>query len=81
MKVTYWENNQTEISKALDTGQRNLEITFDARGPLRDLPGSYRIPDPVIKEHVKNSIQQFYLNVDYDKDPAEWVIDVGERPL
>jgi hypothetical protein len=81
MKIDYWENNQTEISKALDSGQRELEISFSAKGPLRDLPSVYRIPAHIIKEHNQNTGSQFFLNVDVHKEPAEWVIDVGERPL
>ena len=81
MKITYWENNQTEISKVLDSGQKELEISFDAQGPLRDLPNVYRIPDHIIKEHITHNGSQFFLNVDRDKEPVQWVIDVGERPL
>jgi hypothetical protein len=81
MKVKYWENNQTEISKALESGQHKLDIAFSAQGPLKDLPSVYMIPDHILKEHIKNSVRRFFLNVDYDKEPVNWVIDVGERPL
>ena len=81
MKVTYNENNQTEISKALEVGQKKLDIIFYSKGQLRDLPDVFMIPDHVIKEYVKDSSTRFFLNVDYDKEPAEWVIDIGERPL
>jgi len=37
------------------------------------------IPDHFLKEYVPNSESQFFLNVDYDKEPVEWVIDKGER--
>jgi len=80
MRATYTENNQTEISSILETGQRKLDISFYAKGPLRDLPAVFMIPDHVIKEYVPNSETQFFLNVDYNKEPVEWVIDMGERP-
>jgi hypothetical protein len=80
MKVDYSENNQTEVSKALEKGQRDLEITFDAEGPLRDLPSTFTIPQQILKERIRHSATKYFLNVDYDKDPIGWVIDVGERP-
>ena len=80
MKATYTENNQTEISKALESGHGKLDITFYAKGPLRDLPSVLMIPDHILKEYVRNSKTQFFLNVDYNKEPVEWVIDAGERP-
>jgi hypothetical protein len=79
MKVNYSENNQTEISNILESGQRKLDIAFYAKGPLRDLPTVYIIPNHFFKEYVSNSATQFYLNVDFDKEPVEWVIDSGER--
>ncbi|HEV8513779.1 MAG TPA: hypothetical protein VGQ59_10900 [Cyclobacteriaceae bacterium] len=79
MKVTYSENNLTEISGALESGQRKLDIAFYAKGPLSDLPSVYIIPNQFFKEFVSNSAIQFYLNVDFDKEPAEWVIDSGKR--
>ena len=80
MKVTYFKNNQTEISNALESGQRKLDIVFSAKGLLKDLPNVYIIPNHFFEEYVDNSGTQFFLNVDYDKEPVEWVIDVGERP-
>ena len=81
MKVIYNENNQTEISKELESGQRKLDISFIAKGLLRDLPNVFMIPDHILKEYVPNSASQFFLNVDFDKEPTEWVIDKGEQPL
>jgi len=81
MKVTYNENNQTEISKALESGQSKLDISFFANGLLKDLPSVFIIPDHILKEYVPNSASQFFLNVDFDKEPTEWVIDKGEQPL
>lgn len=80
MKTTYTENNQTEISNVLEIGQRKLDITFYAKGLLRDLPAVFMIPDRILKEYIHNSKTQFFLNVDYNKEPVEWVIDSGERP-
>ena len=79
MKVNYNENNLTEISSALESGQRKLDIAFYAKGLLRDLPTVYIIPNHFFKEYVGNSSTQFYLNVNFDKEPVEWVIDSGER--
>jgi hypothetical protein len=81
MIVTYNENNQTEISKALESGQRKLDISFFADGLLKDLPGVLMIRDHFVKEYVPDSASQFFLNVDSDKEPVEWVIDKGEQPL
>jgi hypothetical protein len=80
MRATYTENNQTEISKILATGQPKLDIAFFAEGPLKDLPTVFMIPDNFLKGYVPNSASQFFLNVDYSKEPAEWVVDKGERP-
>ena len=80
MKAKYTENNQTEISSLLESGQRKLNIVFYAKGPLRDLPAVFMIPDRILKDYVHNSKTQFFLNVDYSKEPVEWVIDAGERP-
>jgi hypothetical protein len=80
MKVTYNENNQMETSNILESGERKLEIAFQAKGLLRDLPSVFLIPDHLLKEHVGNSPTQFFLNDDFDKEPVEWVIDGGERP-
>jgi hypothetical protein len=80
MKVTYNKNNQTEISNALESGQHHLDIAFSAKGLLKDLPNVYIIPDHFFKEYVSNSATQYFLNVDYDKEPVEWIIDTGERP-
>ena len=81
MKASYTENNQTEISKILENGKAKLDITFNARGPLMDLPSVFMIPDHFFKEYVRNSKTQFFLNVDYNKEPVEWVVEGGERPL
>ena len=80
MKTSYTENNQTEISKAMESGKAKLDIIFNAKGPLRDLPSVFMIPDHFLKEYVPNSKTQFFLNVDFNKEPVEWVIDAGERP-
>jgi hypothetical protein len=40
----------------------------------------YIIPDHFSKEYVSNSATEYFLNVDYDKEPVEWIIDTGERP-
>jgi len=80
MKVNYSANNQTEISNALDRNDRKLDIVFSATGLLKDLPNVYIIPNRVFKEYVSNSPTKFFLNVDFDKEPVEWVIDIGERP-
>jgi hypothetical protein len=80
MKATYTENNQTEISNILECGQRKLDIVFYAKGLLRDLPSVFIIPDRILKEYVHNSDTRYFLNVDYSKEPVEWVIDTGERP-
>ncbi len=80
MKASYTENNQTEISKILESGKAKLDITFNARGPLRDLPLLFMIPGHFFKAYVRNSKTQFFLNVDFNKEPVEWVIDTGERP-
>jgi hypothetical protein len=81
MKINYWENNQAEISAVLNSGHKELNITFDAIGALKDLPTVFRIPEHIFREHAENRGSQFFLNVDKDKEPIQWVIDIGERPL
>jgi hypothetical protein len=80
MKASYTENNLTEISKILESGKAKLEISFNAKEPLTDLPSVFLIPDHFFREYIPNSKTQFFLNVDFNKDPVEWVIDAGERP-
>jgi hypothetical protein len=80
MKATYTENNQTEISKVLESGQQKLDIAFYAEGLLRDLPTVFMIPEHFLNAYVPDSKSQFFLNVDYNKEPVAWVIDKGERP-
>jgi hypothetical protein len=80
MNAAYTENNQTEISEILKSSQLKLDITFYAKGPLRDLPAVFLIPEHILKLYDNNRGIKFFLNVDYNKEPAEWVIDAGERP-
>jgi hypothetical protein len=80
MTVNYSTNNHTEISNALESGERKLDIAFSADGLLKDLPNVYIIPTHFFKDYVPNSATRYFLNVNFDKEPVEWVIDVGERP-
>jgi hypothetical protein len=78
MKVAYWENNRTEISKVLAAGQRKFEIVFSPRGPLRSLPAEFEVPETIMEEYVNNRIASFFLNVNESSEPVRWVIDVTE---
>lgn len=81
MNVNYSDNNHTEISNILHSGQRKLDIAFYAKGPLRDLPSVFMIPDYILKKYGEDTKLPYFLNVDYSKDPVEWVVEGGERPL
>ena len=81
MNVNYSDNNRTDVSNILERGQRKLDIAFYAEGPLKDLPSVFMIPDHVLKKYAEDTRLSYFLNVDYSKEPVEWVVEGGERPL